>query len=122
MRKILASLILTALSLYCVDYLMESLHFASVSSIITAAVVLSVLNTFLLPVLKFLSFPIRLLTFGLFSFIINGVILMLTIGLTDGAYVSSFLSAIIASVAVTMVNSILESIMGTDDNKKKKKK
>lgn len=76
---------------------------------IIASVVLSVLNMFVKPILHLFSFPITLLTFGLFSFVINGVILKMTsalVGEQNFAF-SSFGSAVLIAAIMSFVNSIV---------------
>lgn len=83
---------------------------------IVASVVLSVLNMFVKPILHLFSFPITLLTFGLFSFVINGAMLKLTsvlVGETNFAF-SSFGSAILIAAVMSLINTI---VMDHNENK-----
>ncbi|MGO3732270.1 MAG: phage holin family protein [Vagococcus sp.] len=76
---------------------------------IVASVVLSILNMFVKPILHLLSLPITIVTFGLFSFIINGIMLKMTsivVGPQDFAF-SSFGSAVLVAVIMSIVNSIV---------------
>ncbi|MGX7024736.1 phage holin family protein [Vagococcus hydrophili] len=74
-----------------------------------ASVVLSGLNMFVKPILHILSLPITLITFGLFSFIINAMMLKFTsvlVGEQNFAF-SSFGSAILIAVIMSIINSIV---------------
>lgn len=71
------------------------------------ALVLGVVNAFLRPVIKFLTFPINLVSLGLFSFVINSFILMLVAMLVPGFVITSFVSALLASVLLAVVNLLL---------------
>ena len=76
---------------------------------IVASVVLSFLNLIVKPVLHILSLPITLLTLGLFSFIINGMMLKFTsilVGEQNFAF-SSFGSAVFISMLLSLVNAIV---------------
>ena len=76
---------------------------------ILAAVILSVLNGLVKPVISLLSLPITLLTLGLFYFVINGLMIWLTSYLVAGFFVSSFLQAIFVSLILSLVNSLVTS-------------
>lgn len=76
---------------------------------IVAAFVLSVLNMLVKPVLTILSLPFTLLTFGLFSFIINAVILKMTssfVGEMNFGF-SSFGAAVLMAVIMSFVNAVV---------------
>ncbi|MGY3766400.1 phage holin family protein [Vagococcus vulneris] len=76
---------------------------------IVASVVLSLLNMFIRPILHFLSFPITILTFGLFSFVINAAMLSMTsaiIGESNFAF-SSFWSTLLIAVILTIINGVV---------------
>ncbi len=83
---------------------------------IVASVVLSVLNMIVKPILHLFSLPITLITFGLFSFVINAVILKMTSSLVGEANFafSSFGSAVLIAVIMSFINSIV-----TDHNENK---
>ncbi|WEG74147.1 phage holin family protein [Vagococcus intermedius] len=81
----------------------------SIVTAIVASVILSVLNTLVKPILHLLSLPITLLTFGLFSFIINGAILSLTANLLgeQSFSFSSFGTAVLVAAIMSFVNSVV---------------
>lgn len=84
------------------------IYVRSIWAAVFASVVLSLLNALVKPILMFFSFPLTLLTFGLFSFVVNGAILSLTssfIGHHNLAF-SSFSWAIIASFVLSFVNMV----------------
>ncbi len=111
MKKILRNLIIEAISLWATDALMDSITFTDTSAIIMCAVALAFLNACVKPLLKLLALPVTVLTFGLFSLVINTGVLMMAFNMTDGASVASFGSAFIASIILTVVNSFVESVM-----------
>lgn len=81
----------------------------SIVTAIVASVILSVLNMLVKPILHVLSLPITLLTFGLFSFIINGAMLSLTANLLgeQSFNFSSFGAAVLVSIIMSFVNSVV---------------
>lgn len=78
---------------------------------ILASLVLALLNLLVKPILFILSFPIHLLTLGLFSFVLNGVMLMLTSYVLGEDYFrfSSLWSAILIALLMSVCNAILSS-------------
>lgn len=99
--------ILNILSLWVVDGLMDSVYFVSFSAIAFTALLLTILNATVKPILKFLTFSISFITFGLFSLVINAIVLNLAIHLSSGSYIASFGMAIVAGVILSVVNSVL---------------
>lgn len=75
---------------------------------LAVAVILALLNAFVRPVLKFFAFPFTVVTFGLFLFVINAVIILLAGKLLGSKFqVDSFWSALIFSIVLSAVESFL---------------
>jgi putative membrane protein len=74
---------------------------------VLAAVILSLLNGLVKPIVNILSLPITILTLGLFYFVINGLMIWLTSYFVAGFFVSSFLQAIFVSLILSLVNSLV---------------
>lgn len=75
--------------------------------ILLVALVFGVINTFLKPILKLLSFPVMIITLGLFALVINAGLLMLTAWLTDWLTVDNFWSAILGSIVISIISAVL---------------
>ncbi len=78
---------------------------------LVAAFLLGIVNTILRPVLVFLTFPITLVTLGLFLLIINGLMLWLVSALVRGFYVSGFWGAVLGSILISIVSWILSRFL-----------
>ncbi len=74
---------------------------------VLAAVVLSLLNGLVKPIITLFSIPITCLTLGLFYFVINGLMIWLTGVLVAGIYISSFGQAIFVSLIISLVNALV---------------
>lgn len=87
----------------------EMFYIRSFTVAILASFILSILNMLVKPILHILSLPLTLLTFGLFSFVINGMILLMTANLVGSSsfYFSSIWTAILVSIIMSFVNSIV---------------
>jgi putative membrane protein len=75
-----------------------------------AAIVLALLNTFLKPVLQLLTFPITLLTLGLWLIVLNVIIVYAAAQLVQGFAVTGFIPALFFSLAMSVVSWILNAI------------
>ena len=111
-------LILTA-AIMLTSYLLDGIQVSGFFSALLAAAILGVLNVFLRPVLLILTLPLNILSLGLFTFVINAVLLMMVSGVIYGFTVRDFWSAIWGSLLISVVNAILSSFI--DDEKKFKK-
>jgi putative membrane protein len=76
------------------------------------ALVFGLVNAVLKPILMLLSFPVRFLTLGLFTFVINAALLMLTARLADGITVDGWMAALLGSIAVSVVSIVLGGLVG----------
>lgn len=74
---------------------------------LVAAFLLGIVNAIIKPILVFLTFPITVLTLGLFLLVINGLMLWLVSALVKGFYVNGFWGAVFGSVLISIVSWIL---------------
>ena len=92
-------------------------HSGSAGSLLLVALVFGLLNALVRPILALLSCPLLILTLGLFTFVINAVILLLTSALSGslgiGFHVDGFWAAFLGALVVTVV-SILLSVFVRD--------
>lgn len=82
------------------------ISYGSTQDVLIFALVLGLLNAFVAPILRLLTFPITLLTFGLFSLVINAALFWLAAGLVGDVKVAGFLTAILAALIVSTVNLV----------------
>lgn len=112
-------LIANAAALWVASYLLAGISYVgSWPGLLGVALVFGVVNTFIAPVLKVLSLPVQVLTLGLFTFVINALMLMLTGWLATRVgiqfTVDGFVPALLGSLIVSVVSGIL-SLLLTDD-------
>ena len=111
MKKVSLFIVINAISLYVVSNLMDSMYIGSFKSLLILTVILGLLNSTVKPILKFLSFPITFLTLGLFSLVINALVLKLSFMMVSNVALYGFFSAIWASILLSIVNAVLYSIL-----------
>ncbi|MFY9307497.1 MAG: phage holin family protein [Bacteroidia bacterium] len=110
--KFIIQLIISTLAVLITSYLLPGVEVQD-SNFFTAlivAAVLSFLNAVVKPIMIILTIPITFVTLGLFLLVINAFIIMLAAKLVDGFHVNGFWWALLFSLILSMVTSILESI------------
>ncbi len=80
-------------------------------SILLVAAVFGIINAILKPIVKLFSLPFIILSLGLFTLIINAAMLGLTAALTDALEVSGFWTAVIGSVVISIISTILSVVI-----------
>ena len=103
-------LILTA-SIMAASYIISGIHVSSFFSAFFAAAILGILNAFFRPILIILTLPINIITFGLFTFVINALMLKMASGIIPGFYVYGFWSAVLGSLIISIINWLLTSFV-----------
>lgn len=116
MQSILIRWIVMTVAVLIAGSIIPGFQIASPWTAFAAAVVLSLLNAFVRPVLILLTLPINLLTLGLFILVINGLLLFLVAGLLPGLTISGFGAAFLAALVISIVSTLLNTIVG--DRKK----
>jgi putative membrane protein len=106
MTNLLIRLVISTIMVLVASNLLKGFAVADLKTAVIVALVMGILNTFLKPVLQFLSFPITILTLGLFYFVVNVALVYLCAYLVDGFRLSSVLAALIFSVALSFVQTI----------------
>ena len=109
--KVIIKLLITAVVAYFLPKILDGVQVADFTSAIIFAIVLGLLNLIVRPILSLLSLPITILTLGLFSLVINALIILLADKFTEGINVDGFWWALIFSVALSIITSILEKIL-----------
>ena len=92
-------------------YLFPGIEISGFGTALFAAVVLGILNAFFRPILIILTLPINILTLGLFTFVINAFLLLMTSGVIGGLHVSGFGSALLGSLIISLVSWGLSSFI-----------
>lgn len=114
MKKASSFIVVNAISIYLVSLLMDSMYIGSFKSLLILTLIFGILNLTVKPIIKFFSLPITFLTLGLFSLVINGAVLKLAFSIVSGVHLSGFISAIIASILLSIANMILYSVLSDD--------
>ncbi len=108
----LVRVVITAISVVVAAYLLpDRLQIGDIGSVLLFAVVLGLLNTVLKPILLLLTLPINLLTLGLFTLVVNGLVFWLATWFPLGVIVSDFVGAFLAALVVSVVSFVLSRLV-----------
>ncbi|MDL2223821.1 phage holin family protein [Bacteroidales bacterium OttesenSCG-928-M06] len=109
---LILQIIISSIAVYFTAWLLPGISVKSFGSAILVAIVLGILNAILKPILQFISFPITILTLGLFLLVINTVIILIASAIMGNSFhVDNFWWALLFSVIMSVVVSILESVV-----------
>ncbi|MCK4846710.1 MAG: phage holin family protein [Deltaproteobacteria bacterium] len=78
---------------------------------VIAAIILSILNATLRPILKLISFPVNFFTFGLFTLVINGVILFIVSIMVEGFTIDGALPAFVGALMISAVSMVADALI-----------
>ena len=109
--KTILRILLTAVAVIILAYVLPGVAVASYWSAIIVAVVLALLRLLVKPVLVVLTFPITVVTLGLFLLVINAVIILMADYFIDGFAVKNIWWAIVFSLLLSFLQSVLHSIL-----------
>jgi putative membrane protein len=111
MMGLLISWLISAASLLIVSYIVPGFHVNSIVAALIAAVVIGLVNGTVGFILKILTFPITFLTLGLFSLVINALMIWLASRFVDGFVISGFWAAFFGAILVSIVNAVLGMVL-----------
>jgi putative membrane protein len=111
MVELLARLIINAALLLVVSRLVPGLSVEGWGSAFIGAMVLGLVNFFVKPIMVILTFPLTILTLGLFLLVVNALMLWLVSGLVSGIHLRDFGSAILASLLFSLLNLAISAMV-----------
>ncbi|WP_439131389.1 phage holin family protein [Polaribacter sp.] len=109
--KTFLKILLTAVAVVVLANILPGVAVTGYGAAIIVAIVISLLNLFVRPLLIFFTLPATIVTFGLFLFVINAIIILLADKLVDGFAVSGFLAAFFFSILLSIFRSFLFSLL-----------
>lgn len=112
--KTFLKILLTAVAVIVLANILPGVAISGYVSAIIVAFIIALLNMFVRPLLIFFTLPATLVTFGLFIFVINAVIILLADKLVDGFAVSGFWAALFFSILLSFFRSALFSLLKDD--------
>lgn len=117
MKNFLLTWLGTAVALVITANIVPGFTIKNFTAALVTAVVIGLVNAFIRPILSFLAFPITLLTFGLFTFVLNAVTLLLASFFTPRNMfeIQNFGAALLGSIVLAIVSSVINYFLRVVD-------
>ena len=113
--KIILQWLIVAGAVMITPYILDGISISSFYTALVVALIWGLISFFVKPILNILTLPINLLTLGLFSFILNGLLFWFISSFIKGFYVDGFISAILGALFVSVISWILGKILIKED-------
>ena len=102
MLNLILRWVVYALAIVFVSWVVPGIEVESFVSALLVCVILALINTFIKPLIQIITLPVNILTLGLFSFVINALLLMLVGAVAPGFEVEGFVSALLGSILLSL--------------------
>jgi len=103
--------LINAGALLALPYLYSGVKVDGVATALVAAAVLGVVNAVIRPLLLLLTVPLNVLTLGLFTFVINALMLWLVAAMVRGFEVTGFTGAFVGSLLLTLISAVISAVV-----------
>jgi putative membrane protein len=105
--RLLVRWLINAVSLLIVAYIVRGFEVDGIGTALIAAAIFGVVNATLGLVLKVVTFPLTILSFGLFLIVINAILLKMAAAVTPGFIVHTWTAALIGAIVLSLVSTFL---------------
>src|SRR5829696_10005466 len=114
--RVIAVWVITAAALMLLSALLPGVAVTSVGAALGAAALIGLLNALVWPLLIRLALPFTVLTLGIGVLVLNGTVILAVAAISQGLVVSGLLSGILVVVGLTVINTLVTSLLGIDDD------
>lgn len=104
MIDLIIRLLINSIAIFVIAYFLKGVKLKSFGSAIWVAILLGLINTFVRPIVLFLTIPLSVITFGLFILVVNALMLMLADKFSDGLRINNFWWALLFSAILALLN------------------
>lgn len=112
MRGFFIRLLITALGLWVADRLLPGITITGTGALIVSALLLGIVNAVVRPILLILTFPLTVVTLGLFVFVVNGISLGIAAALVPGFHIAGLWSATLGAIVVGLTGWVASAFVG----------
>lgn len=109
--EIIVNWVISSLAILSAAYLIPGVHIEDFFTAFVLAIVLGIINAVIKPFLIIFTLPINILTLGLFTLVINALLILLATKIVPGFRVDSFWWALLFSIVLSVINSFLNSVV-----------
>lgn len=111
MKNLIIVTLINIFALFIVSNMLSGIIIASWQTLLVSALVLSLINIYLKPIIKIIMLPVNFLTLGLFTLFINAFLLIFVESLVKGFYIKNFLTAFIGALMLSIIYLIVEKFV-----------
>lgn len=108
---ILANWLISALAIVLISQYLPGFQVNNFTTALVVALVLGIINAVIKPIILLLTLPINIITFGLFTFVINAILILAVARIVPGFTVVGFQPALIAAIALWAVSTIINFVV-----------
>lgn len=108
--ELLIGWLVSSIAILVTAYFLPGVRVENILAALATALALGIINTVIKPILLFLTLPITILTLGLFTFVLNALLVLLAAYFVPGFHVAGFWWALAFSIVLSLVNSILHNL------------
>ncbi|MDQ4076469.1 MAG: phage holin family protein [Chloroflexota bacterium] len=128
---LIVRLVVNAVALWVAAQLVPGIGFGgagqdAIATILIVALIFGLVNALIKPILAFVTCPFYIITLGLFTFIVNALMLMLTSAIAQALdqpfFVDGFIPALIGSIIISIVSFILNVFVGDEARQRRRKR
>ena len=116
-KQFLQQWLIGTLAVLVATHVVKGIHYDTWQGLLVATLLLGILNTFVRPLLTFLSLPLVILTLGLFRVVINAGLLLLVNRLVSEFHVESFRAAFWGALVISIISLVLNTLTGSGDTR-----
>lgn len=107
MKHLIVKILINAAALMFTANMIDGIYVDGFGSVVVAAIILGIINAVLRPLLLLFTLPFNMMTFGLMTFVINGLMLKLVSSVVGGFEIAGLWPAIIGSIILSVVSTVM---------------
>lgn len=107
MKHLIVKILINAAALMFASNMIDGIYVDGFGAVVIAAIILGIVNAIIRPLLMLFTLPLNIMTFGLLTFVINGLMLKLVSTVVGGFEIVGLWPAIIGSIILTVVSTVL---------------
>ncbi len=109
--RVLLSWVIMALAIGVTAYILPGVTVSGFGAAMVTALILTIVNVLIRPLLIFITLPINILTLGLFTLVINALMVLLVAAIVPGFKVRNFWWALLFAIILALINGIFQAIV-----------
>lgn len=107
MKHLIVKILINAAALMFAANMIDGIYVDGFGAVVIAAIILGIVNAIIRPLLMLFTLPLNIMTFGLLTFVINGLMLKMVSTVVGGFEIVGLWPAIIGSIILTVVSTVL---------------